>query len=270
MLWFNGKLVSGAQMDATSAAISLGWGVFSTVGVREGAPMWLQKHLRRLNRDAQMCGVENPFCDDEIEAGLRATIAANQIQNGVARLTLTKRGDGRWNARDGSDFSILALETPILNSSLRVGVDFHPHSRHHPFCGAKTTSYLPFFALWQNAQKSGWDEVLLHNDAKIVVEAARSTPFWARNGELFTPSLDLGGLRGVGREIVGDWAAKNRVLVREGAFLLEEIENADEFFLISGASGPRAVEIMVSGAEFHFSSREFCPQIHNFWRSGKF
>lgn len=269
MLWLNGELVETAQIDATSAAVSLGWGVFSTLGVRDGATLWTKKHLARLNRDAQLCGIENPFGDAQIETGLRATIEVNRIENGLARLTLTRRGDGRWNTQTGSDFSILALETEVFETPLRVGVGFHPHGRHHPFRGAKTTSYLPFLELGNQAQNAGFDEVLLFNDAQILVETARSTPFWAKGGELFTPSLQLGGLRGVGREIVLDWAAINGFLVREGAFGLEELVGVGEMFLMSGASGPRSVGHLVLERKLGFASGEFCPRIRAFWRAGE-
>jgi branched-subunit amino acid aminotransferase/4-amino-4-deoxychorismate lyase len=83
-----------------------------------------------------------------------------------------------------------------------------------------------------------------------LCEGSRSNLFWAREGELFTPSIACGCLPGIAREVVLEAAAQLGVTAREGVFSLQEILNADELFLTSSTNGPRGV------AEFHFSDND--------------
>jgi branched-chain amino acid aminotransferase len=48
-VWFNGNLASseGAMVAATAAGLTLGWGVFSTIGVWQGLPFAVDRHLAR-------------------------------------------------------------------------------------------------------------------------------------------------------------------------------------------------------------------------------
>ncbi|RYG54959.1 hypothetical protein EON80_31325, partial [bacterium] len=107
-IWHNGTLGETASIDASSAGLLLGWGVFTTVGVKKGRAMWLEQHLHRLRRDAARCDITLAFSDDELRDGLAAVLGANEIETGMARLTATRRDDGRWNTDANSDITILA------------------------------------------------------------------------------------------------------------------------------------------------------------------
>ena len=241
MIWFNGEMRDAACVDASGAGVLLGWGVFTTIGVRAGKPLWLPHHLRRLRRDAAACDIEIGFVDEEIGAALNALLRCNRIANGLARLTISRRDDGNWNNEIGSDFSILAHETaPSTNAPLRVSVrDFEPPTTLR---GVKTTSYLPYLWHWRGAQSAGFDEALLVSTKGYVCDAARATPFWVRDEILCTPAPDCGPLLGVGREITLEWARECGISVREDVFSIDEMLGAGEVFLVSGARGPRWVE----------------------------
>ncbi|RYF46111.1 MAG: hypothetical protein EOO38_14755, partial [Cytophagaceae bacterium] len=106
--------------------------------------------------------------------------------------------------------------------------------------GVKTTSYLPYFWSWRQAQKRGWDEVvLLQQD--LVVEAARSSVFWVNEGVLRTSPLSLGALDGIGRTLVFEWAKATGIEVQAVEVTSTALLSCDEAFLISAATGPRAI-----------------------------
>jgi branched-subunit amino acid aminotransferase/4-amino-4-deoxychorismate lyase len=48
-------------------------------------------------------------------------------------------------------------------------------------------------------------------------------------------------LRGVGRDLVFEWAAQNEISAQEGQFDVELALDADEIWLVSAASGARFV-----------------------------
>ena len=233
-IWHNGELKETALIDASGAGLTLGWGVFTTLGVREGRALWLDKHFARLRRDAAHCEIRLPFSDAQLGEGLAAVVRENGVQNGLARLTATRRDDGRWHTEKGSDLSIMAIESaPPKMRGLRVTVAPAPDLGE--LRGVKTTSYLPYLWESQRARVAGYDEVILFDARDIVVEAARSSLFWVRGGALETSPLASGALDGIGREILLEWG-------REAELGREELATCDELFVVSAATGPRLIE----------------------------
>lgn len=238
-IWHNGNLGESALIDASSAGLLLGWGVFTTVGIKAGRPLWLDRHFQRLRRDAGRCDISISFSDEELSAALFAVLAANGISDGVARLTATRRDDGRWNTDGGTDVTLLALEShPVKIRDLRVG--FAPTPAQGHLSGVKTTSYLPYLWSWREAQNCGWDEVVLHRGG-VVAEASRSSLFWVKGGFLQTAPLEVGVLDGVGRALVFEWAKSQDIKITTAELPSSELPACDEVFLISAATGPRAI-----------------------------
>jgi len=239
-IWHNGRLGEAATVDVTSAGLTLGWGVFSTIGVQNGRALWLPNHLARVRRDAARCEITIEFSDEALTDALHATIRANGVRNGLARLSVSRRDDGRWNTDAGSDFSIMARETPPLKSE-DLAVELRPAPDLGPLRGVKTSSYLPYFWCWQEAQRRGFDEAILFDAKGRVVEAARSSAFWVRGGILNTSPLELGALDGVGREVILQRAREMGIETREELLYAQDLKRCDEVFLVSAASGPRRV-----------------------------
>jgi len=240
ILWHNGQFGESAMVDVSGAGLSLGWGVFSTVGIQNGRALWLDNHLARLRRDAARCEISFDFSDEELTRALDEVVRANGVKNGLARLTVSRRDDGRWNTDTGSDFSMMARETPPLKSE-NVAVTLCPAPDMGPLRGVKTTSYLPYFWCWREAGRRGFDEAILFDAKGQVVEASRSSVFWMRGGVLGTSPLSLGALDGVGREVILRRAREMGLKTREETRLASRLSGCDEVFLVSGAGGPRSV-----------------------------
>lgn len=237
MIWFDGQLTSAAPLDATSAGVLLGCGVFTTLAIRAGAPIFWTHHAARLARDAAAARVDLPFDQAQLHAGLMQLIEAENIRDGLARITGSRRGDGRWNTDKGAHWSILA-QTAAAPSSAPLKLEVSPFrvAARAPLAGVKTTSYLPYFWAWEAARARGFDEALLLTEREWICESARASIFWAKDGVLYTPSLDCGCLRGVGRAVVLEqWGA------HQGNWSLEALWEADEAFVVSGATGARAL-----------------------------
>ena len=242
--WLNGAFLdeSKALLAANSSGILLGWGVFTTLGVRDGQAIAIDRHCARLRQNAAALSIEFAFEDEVLCDALREVIARNAVQNGIARLTLTNRGDGRWNLDEGSDCSIIAFNVPAppLNDLRLILSPFRLDTRR-ALAGIKSTSYMEHQLAWIRAQQQDGDEALLCNHSGAICEGARSNIFWARGGELFTPSLETGCLPGIARGILLEAAANLGIAAREGVFSLSELSGADEIFLSSASSGPRSV-----------------------------
>ena len=243
MIWFNGQLTAAAQLDATNAGAMLGWGIFTTIAIRDGQPKFWEQHAARVERDAVAAGVELPFDAGQLRAGLSELVARLEMKNGLARITGTRRGDGRWNAQFGADWSIVAQTAPApVTTPAQLEVSPFRVAANAPLAGVKTTSYLPYFFAWEQARARGFDEALLLTESELVCETARASIFWAKDSVIYTPNSASGCLRGVGRAIVIEQFG-----VREAQWRLQNLWEADEAFIVSGASGVRAIGSLTEG-----------------------
>ncbi|MBA3281888.1 MAG: aminotransferase class IV, partial [Acidimicrobiia bacterium] len=102
-------------------------------------------------------------------------------------------------------------------------------NEHSPLAGAKTTSYLEHVLVLAEAHRRGADEAVSANTAGALAEGTGSNVFLVVDGELCTPSLTTGCLRGVTRDLVLDQVP---VLERDD-LTLHDLRRAPEAFLTS-------------------------------------
>ena len=270
MIWLNGELLSDdASIAATSAGTLLGWGVFTTIGVWNGRPFALDLHLQRLRHDAAKAQIEYSINDEILAQGVQTVLAANDIVRGLARITITRRGDNRWNRSSGSDVSVAAqqLASSTRNADLRVGISpFRLHSQRAT-SGIKTTSYLDHQLAWLEAQSRGFDEAILRNERDEICEGARSNIFWVRDKTLCTPHLSSGCLPGIARSLLLKWAREANIETHEDRFFLDDISAADDVFLSSAALGLRDVREVVGETTKVFASEgEVFSRLQKRWQ----
>ena len=269
IVWLNNEFLDAKTLalPATIAGLLLGWGCYSTLGVRQSRPLHLERHLARLRDNAARLNIEIAFADEEIHSALGELISQSEVISGNARLTLTKRGDGRWNKEAGSDFLIVAQNAPMPPlSGLRLMISPFRFEARRPLAGIKSTSYLDYQLAWQNAQEAGYDEAILLNQNGALCETTRANLFWARRGELFTPSLECGCLPGIARELVLENAPLLDIPVREGMFSPQELRNADEVFITSATNGPRGVNSVRFDEEDNFTEGEITQRLQQWWQ----
>lgn len=243
-IWLNGSFGEDlhAALPATAAGQLLGWGVYSTMGIRAGKPIALNRHLARLRHAAAKLEIKCAFDDTVLQAALHEIITRNEVTTGIARLTLTQRGDGRWNTQGGSDFLIVAhTAAPAKLDDWQVMLSPFRMDARRPTAGVKSTSHMDFHLAWQQAKDEGFEEAIICNQLGAVCEGTRANLFWARDGTLFTPSLESGCLPGIAREIVLEIAEQKRITVHQGLFSIQELSVADEIFLTAATTGPRSV-----------------------------
>ncbi len=267
IVWLNNTFLDDAlpAVPATAAGMLTGWGCYSTLGVRGGQPLHLARHLVRLRANAARLNVESAFSDEEIGSALAEIIARNEVVSGIARLTLTQRGEGRWNTESGSHFLIVAqnAKVPPL-SGLHLIISPFRFEARRPLAGIKSTS-CDYQMAWQNAHAQGFDDAILLNQNGALCETARANVFWVRGGELFTPSLECGCLPGITRELIIENAPELGLFVREGAFSPQELRMADEVFITSATNGPRGIVSVRFDEEESFIGGEITRRLQAWW-----
>jgi branched-chain amino acid aminotransferase len=85
----------------------------------------------------------------------------------------------------------------------------------------------------EEAQRQGFDEVVLLNERGEASECTSANIFAASGGEVYTPPLDSGCLPGVTRELLLDVVRVPGIQVMERTLKPQDLERADQVFITS-------------------------------------
>lgn len=241
--------VDGTLSPAHDAAVSAfdrgllyGDGLFETIRVYNGMPFMLDAHIRRMAGGCSVIALTPPD-PDVIRHAAREVLAANGLTgDAYLRITITRGPTGcLWSDIEHSRQTLIVLAKPYSPPDhgdglrLTVSKSFRSDERS-PLSRIKHTGILWKIMPRAEAKRSGLDDALLLNTAGDVSEGTSANIFWAKDGSLYTPSLDCGILPGVTRSIVMEIAREHGIGVSEGRFPLDHLLSADEAFLTSSTS----------------------------------
>jgi len=232
--------IDGDMMSSAEAKISIfdrgflyGDGLFETIRVYAKRPFLLERHLDRLRSSARVLKIScQPV--SELESIVQAVLQANNVEDGVLKIILT-RGTGER----GLDFSEDAKPTLIV--TLTGGISYTEDMYDEGFSAAfvpeaRSLGYLKSLNCLTNvvakafAKSRGAQEALFVRDG-FVTEGTMSNVFAVRGRRLVTPALSHKILPGITREHVLSLAADAGMDFCEGSLLREELQESDEVFI---------------------------------------
>lgn len=224
------------QNSRLTASDLYGRGVFTTLAVVEGEPFLWEKHWRRLTQNASALGIDlSVHSEKSVHDALLNSIGESRIDSGRARLTFSDESHSRiWSDREGkkTSLSIIVAERRAVPDYFKLTVSPHRINTTSPLAGIKSCNYLDHLLALEQATNRGFHEAIRLNERDEVASACMANVFWARDGELFTPSLRTGCLPGTTREYVLE-----NVDCKEVVTGIEELGNADRIFLTSAGLG---------------------------------
>lgn len=227
---------AGARfLAAGQVGLLSGWGVFSTLRVTRGIPFAFERHWERMKRDAATLGVPFPEDRETARASILKLIEANHAAEATLRVVVVRNRGGIWEGPSERSFEFIALTTGIKNWGRGVKLAVQEQARHAAsrFRGVKMTSWAMNLTMLEEAQRRGYDEVLLLNERGEIAECTSANVFVARGGEVLTPPLDSGCLPGVTREILLDSVRVPGIPIRERILTREDVVRADGVFITS-------------------------------------
>ncbi|MCB0990810.1 MAG: aminotransferase class IV [Acidimicrobiales bacterium] len=235
-IWIDDKLVdaSEANIGFSDHGITVGDGVFESIGVVDGSPFALQRHLDRLRRSARAIGLDIGRDDDLLRLAVNSVIEANDAV-GVIRMTVTGGSGPMGSARgDGPPRLIVAAAPPRgwAETTTVITVEWTRNERS-ALAGVKSTSYAENVVALARAKEAGATEALMSNTRGQLCEGTGTNIFVELDGRLATPPLDSGCLAGVTRALVIEGLAAGGVEVLEVAIPFEHLQECTEAFLTS-------------------------------------
>jgi branched-chain amino acid aminotransferase len=214
----------------------------------------LTEHLARLRRSAAALGFAGVPSDEQIVAAITATLAANQMTDGVhVRLTLT-RGvkitsgmDPRLNTRGCTLIVLAEHKAPVYDTTglslvtasvRRPGPDVLDPKIHH-------NNLLNSILAKMEANVAGADDALMLDGRGFVAETNATHLFAVVGGGLVTPHA-VACPEGITRATVLDIAPRNGIAVEVRDVSLAEMYTADEVFC-TGTMGEIAAVARIDG-----------------------
>lgn len=248
LIVYNHRLIKAtkARGAVATAAALYGRGVFTTLAVYDGHPFQWSAHWQRLIEHARRAGVDVSSLDEEkARASLLKLIAANEVRDGRARVTLLAgaEGGGRlWGIEsEGETKTNLLMMTGdarvVGPEGLAVTVSPYRVNTLSPLVGLKSVNYLERIMAWEEARARDFDEAVVLNERGELVSGILSNLFWAKDGTLHTPALSTGALAGTTRARVIALAHELSIPALEGVYELSHLGEADEIFLTSAGLG---------------------------------
>lgn len=236
----NGTLGETASISVFDHGFLFGDSVYEVVVTHRGVPCFLERHLTRLRNSARGLALQVPWSDSEITAEVRRTLEDAGNPDSYIRLIVT-RGEGEI---DIDPSSCTRPQRVILVTGLKTYPD-HYYSRGINVAlvsvkrnvkeavnpGIKTGNYLNNVLAKMEANRAGAQDALMLNPQGHLTECTTSNFFFVREGRVCTPSLECGILAGITRDIVIQLAREQGILVEEGQWPPEILEEAQEAFL---------------------------------------
>ena len=239
MMLINGERKN--TLAATDRGLHYGDGLFETIEVIQGQPVFFAQHLTRLKKGCKVLKI--PFPDkvlllDEI------THVSKDAQHGVVKLMLTRGSGGRGYRQPATiqvtrfvalypypDYpeSYKVLGIKVRFCELRLGLN-------PVLAGLKHNNRLEQVlarAEWSDEFQEG----LMLNLNEHVIEGTMSNVFVVKNQIAYTPEIKLSGIKGVMRQLIIDIARQNNIVVQEGVLTPAFVLAADEMFLTNSVIG---------------------------------
>src|SRR5438105_8025038 len=246
-VYVDGKFYSeaNAKISVFDHGLLYGDGIFEGIRFYNGRVFRLEEHLDRLWDSARSICLEIPMSKRDMTEAVLETIRQNQLRDGYIRLLVT-RGIGNLGlnpvqCKYPSVIIIVATIALYQESIYRKGLTIVTCAtrRSNPAAlnpAVKSLNYLNNVMARIEANLAGADDALMLNDAGNVAECTADNVFIIKRGQIFTPPITAGALRGITRGIVFEIAAELGIKVLETDITRHDIFVADECFLTGTAA----------------------------------
>ena len=245
---YNGEIVAGLpQKLFVNRAFKYGDGVFETIKVSQGYPLFYRSHYSRLIRglDALEIDIPEHFHFQYFFHCLQKLIEATDVANGVLRVQAWRSGKGTYRP-EKRDFDWLAemKETATdeayfqwTNTEYRMDVFEGLTKQFSSVSSYKTCNSLPYVLAGEFARNSDLANAFILNDEGNVVESIAENVFIFQQGKVITPPISDGPVDGIMRSMLRKIFLWNKIEFEERSLSIRDIEQAQEVFLSNSIKG---------------------------------
>jgi branched-subunit amino acid aminotransferase/4-amino-4-deoxychorismate lyase len=259
-------VLNGALIEAETAGISplgegflYGRGIFETVKLAAGKPVFFAEHTERLRRSAGELALDWSVSDEELGSRCRVVAEANAIADGVLKIVV-------FQDEKGVGELLLTRENPYplgrhaqgfkLNAVLDAGRSGKTHR-------LKTLNQLSNVMARAKARADGWDEALFHDSNGGLLEGTATNLFVVSRGVTRATGLHAPILPGIARAVVLRLRLGGRI--EEATVTLAQALEADEVFVTNSLVGVMPVS-RIDGRDYDLSQNPVTQSVMSAFR----
>ena len=224
-------------------AFNYGDGIFETIKVLKGHPLYWEYHFDRLILGAELLHLE--FDKNWLKTELKQAIAQETSDFPVARVRITvyRGGEGLYTPETNKikwTISVSELEHAeymLPEKGIELGIYDEVQVNCQPLSNIKTLNSLPYVLASIYKKSTGWDDVLIKNVQGRFSEATSANAFFIINNEVVTPSLAEGCVAGVMRRRVLETLRIIGIKLVERTVSIVELTEVSGIFLTNVISG---------------------------------
>jgi len=248
MVNYNGNIQENSNCTVESnRGFLYGDAVFETIKVLDNKVLFLEDHYFRLMASMRICRMEIPmnftmeFFDEQI---LKLTNSLEKSNSFRVRFSVFRNSDGFYTPISNEiEFIIVAI--PSENSVYTIEKSNYEVELYKDFfipkqllSTLKTNNKMLQIAGSVFAKENDYDNCLVLNDEKNVVEALQSNLFMKTGNILVTPPISDGCLNGIMRKQVIEILNKMEgIEIKETSISPFDLQKADELFLTNVITG---------------------------------
>ena len=208
VLMLNGEVLppEKATMPVTDRALTHGLGLYETLKLVDGVPVFFEEHVARLDLGLEELGLERPCPRSELAAQVCRLSAASGVLDGACRVLVTagppQGKPGLLIQTDQREFPARPLRV-ISYLGVRVRAEL------------KAMTVMQSYLAQRAATAAGADDAILVDDEGRIFEGATSNMFLVRGGGLVTPPAEGAILPGVLRAKVEELGGAHGLTIVE-------------------------------------------------------
>lgn len=266
MINYNGNILkSEDNLLHNNRAFLYGDAVFETIKTINDKILFLEEHYFRLMASMRIVRMEIPmdFTMEYLENQIVAVLKSNNLNVAArVRVTIYRDSDGFYLPKTNK-ISYIITAKPIESSVYKIEnknyeVDLFKdfYISKNLLSTLKTTNKLINITGSIFAKENGFDNCLLLNEEKNVVEALNGNVFILMNNKLITPTISDGCINGIMRKKILSLVRKNNEIeVLEQSISPFELQKADELFITNVIMGIQPVT--------KYRKKEFATKLSN-------
>lgn len=241
------------MLSTDNRGFTYGDALFETLKVVHGKVLFWEDHYFRLMASLRILRMEIPmhFTMEFLEEEILKTLAASGLSKETARVKLMvfRDSEGRYLPESnavGYTIDVQVHDAPFyLFQEAPYTIDLYKDFYVAPglLSTLKTTNKVLHVTGSIYASENGFDNCLLLNTNKQVVEALNGNVFWVKGTTIKTPPLTDGCLKGIIRKQIIEIlnSLKDTYEFEEASLSPFELQQADELFITNVMVGIQPV-----------------------------
>lgn len=233
--------INGKQADYRKASISIfdytlhcAIGLFESILAVDDRIIYLEEHLDRMEWGLSRLRIKTNYNRSVIAKTLKKMVRQHKDRVKKVKIILTYGYSELWpGSRPGPKTITIVQSHRLQFKRQKLIVSPMVITSDNPMRGIKSVNFMSEWMSQHRAREAGYDQGIILNNKGHIAETGSANLFMVKNGKVFTPPVQSGGLGGVIRQKIIDLVRRSNICCRERILRPNDLAAADELFTTS-------------------------------------